>query len=86
MTFRPLDTHVPLSAFNYVHLALMGRSLIQSFYQIDNPPPPLAPTIKSVCVYFVFIIGLWRFVRPPFWLKYVLIPNSVCLSFRKLYK
>ena len=22
MTFRPLDTHVPLSAFNYVHLAL----------------------------------------------------------------
>ena len=23
MTFRPLDTHVPLSAFNYVHLALM---------------------------------------------------------------
>ena len=22
MTFRPLDTHVPLSAFNYVHLSL----------------------------------------------------------------
>ena len=25
MTFRPLDTHVPLSAFNYVHLALTLR-------------------------------------------------------------
>ena len=22
MTFRPLDTHIPLSAFNYVHLAI----------------------------------------------------------------
>ena len=29
---------------------------------------------------------VWRFVRPPFRLKYVLIPNSVCLFFRKLYK
>ena len=28
MTFRPLDTHVPLSAFNYVHLALMSSSNI----------------------------------------------------------
>ena len=27
MTFRPLDTHVPLSAFNYVHLALNSTEL-----------------------------------------------------------
>ena len=26
MTFRPLDTHVPLSAFNYVHLSLKCHS------------------------------------------------------------
>ena len=28
MTFRPLDTHVPLSAFNYVHLALKDMTEI----------------------------------------------------------
>ena len=27
MTFRPLDTHVPLSAFNYVHLSLIDVNL-----------------------------------------------------------
>ena len=27
MTFRPLDTHVPLSAFNYVHLSLIQLQL-----------------------------------------------------------
>ena len=35
MTFRHLDTHVPLSAFNYVHLAL--NVMRQSAYLVFNP-------------------------------------------------